>query len=289
MRGNGVFTTVNGRLSIFLTRHKRQRAFVKHSLILIFCSILSANSSASDLDREKRLADNIRDSIIVGELVSLQTNDGEFISLINNEEPDKPRGSVIILHGMGSNPNAPDVIYPLRSQLAKLGWVTAAIQLPVLATGASIDEYLKLIPSSESRIQASLDYMRENFKNRPCILVAHSLGAMMAINFMAKQKKLACDALVLIGLPTLPSDLPEAQSLELMKAIKTPTLDIFGSQDLDSVKGMAATRKLTLIKNNPLNRQVEISGANHNFNGLGETLVRSIHGWLMHSFKLPEN
>jgi len=258
-------------------------------LILIFCSLLSANISASDIEREKRLADNIKDSIVVGEIVSLQATDGEFISLINNEEPDKPRGSVIILHGMGSNPNAPQVIYPLRNQLAKLGWVTATIQLPVLAKSASIDEYLKLIPASESRIQSSLSYMRENFKNRPCVIVAHSLGAMMAVNFIAKQQRLVCDALVLIGLPTLPSDLPEAQSLELLKKINIPTLDVFGSQDLDSVRGMAATRKLNFVKNNPLNRQVEISGADHVFNGLNETLVRSIHGWLIHTFKLPEN
>jgi len=258
-------------------------------LIFLFCSLLSANISASDTEREKHLADSIKDSIVVGEIVSLQATDGEFISLINNEEPDKPRGSVIILHGMGSNPNAPQVIYPLRNQLAKLGWVTATIQLPVLAKGASIDEYLKLIPVSESRIQSSLNYMRENFKNRPCVIVAHSLGAMMAVNFIAKQQKLVCDALVLIGLPTLPSDLPEAQSLELLKKIKIPTLDIFGSQDFDSVRGMAATRKLNFVKNNPLNRQVEISGADHAFNGLDETLVHSIHGWLIHTFKQPEN
>ncbi len=238
--------------------------------------------------REQRLAENIKNSIIVGEIVTLQAEGGEFISLINNEEPDKPRGSVIILHGMGSNPNAPQVIHPLRSQLAKLGWVTAAIQLPVLAAGASINEYLELIKPSSARVQASLDYMRENFKNRPCVLIAHSLGAMVAVNFFAQQKKLACDALVLISLPTLPSELAEAQSLDLLTQIKIPTLDVFGSQDLVSVTGMATTRKLSLIKNNPLNRQIEISGADHGFNGLGDSLVHSIHGWLIHSFKLPE-
>jgi len=255
---------------------------------LFFFSLISTSLAAADIAREKHLAEQIKDSIITGEIVSLQADGNEFIGIIDNQKPRQPRGSVIILHGMGSNPNAPQLIFPLRSKLAKLGWVTASIQLPVLANGASIDEYLKLIQPSSARIQSSLNYMRENFKNRPCVLIGHSLGAMMAVNFMAQQKKLACDALVLISLPTLPSELAEAQSLELLKKINTPTLDIFGSQDLDHVIGMAATRKLSLMANNPLNRQIEISGADHSFNGLSDSLVHSVHGWLIHTFKPPE-
>jgi len=258
-------------------------------LILLFCSLFSASVNASDTEREKRIADSIKGNIITANIVSLKTADGEFISLINDEESDKSRGSVIIIHGMGSNPNSPRVIQPLRNQLAKLGWVTAAIQLPILASNASIKDYLALIQPSAARIQASLDYMHEQYTNRPCVIIAHSLGATMAVNFMAQQQKLACDALVLIGLPTLATDLAEAQSLELLKKINIPTLDIFGSQDLDSVKGMTTTRKLNFIKNNPFNRQIEISGADHYFNGLDETLVHSIHGWLNYTFKPKED
>jgi pimeloyl-ACP methyl ester carboxylesterase len=111
----------------------------------------------------------------------------------------------------------------------------------------------------------------------------------MAVNFLASQEKLACDAVVLIGLPTFSSELPEANSGDLIKKITIPTLDIFGSQDLDNVKKLAPTRRLTLAKNNPFNRQIEISGADHTFTGLNDTLVRSIHNWLIHVFKKPEN
>jgi alpha/beta superfamily hydrolase len=127
--------------------------------------------------------------------------------------------------------------------------------------------------------------MHENYKNTPCVLIAHSLGAIMAANFLANQEKATCDAVVLIGLPTLPSELPEAYSIELIKKIDIAMLDIYGSQDLNSVKKLAPTRKLTLKKNNPLNRQIEISGADHAFTGLDETLVRSIHSWLSYVFK----
>ncbi|MBL4743780.1 MAG: DUF3530 family protein [Cycloclasticus sp.] len=258
-------------------------------LALTFSLLLSPFSLAADLEREKRIAENIKNSIIIGEVVTLKAGGTEFLALIDNEEPEIIHGSVIILHGMGSNPNAPHVIHPLRSQLADLGWVTAAIQLPLASKNSSIEENLALIKESAPRIQAALSYMQENYKNRPCVIVAHSLGAMMATSFIAEQKQLTCDALVLIGLPSLPSDLPEANSIELLKSITIPILDIYGSQDLASVTTPAPIRKSALMKNNPLNRQTVISGANHAFSGLEETLSRSIHSWLTYRFKPTNN
>tara|TARA_R110002074_G_scaffold145034_2_gene293395 strand:+ start:19194 stop:19994 length:801 start_codon:yes stop_codon:yes gene_type:complete len=254
-------------------------------LTLSFCLLLSSISPASDLEREKRIAENIKDSIVVGNVLSLQANGTEFIGLINNEGGEKITGSVIILHGMGANPNAPQIIAPLRNQLAELGWVTIAIQLPLAAADGSIDDYLALIKESTPRIQTTLDYVQKNFPDHPCAIVAHSLGAVMATYFLSTQEKPSCATNVMIGLPTLASDLPEANSVELLKKINTPIFDIYGSQDLASVKTMAPSRKMTMMKNNPLSRQVEIPGADHTFTGLDDTLVRSIHSWLIHTLK----
>jgi len=52
---------------------------------------------------------------------------------------------------------------------------------------------------------------------------------------------------------------------------------------------MISSRKLILKKTNTLNRQIEIAGADHSFNGLDETLVRAIHSWLIYTFELPKN
>jgi len=256
-------------------------------LILSCCLLISSTALSSDLEREKRLADNIKDSNVIGEIINLKTTDIEFIGLLNNEEANTLRGSILILHGMESNPNAPQVIRPLRHQLAQLGWVTTAIQLPTAKHNSSLNDNLALIKESSPRVDSALSYMRENFKNSPCVVIAHSLGATIAADYFARQKELACDALVLIGLPTLTSELPEAQSTELLKEISIPILDIFGNQDLDNVKRTAPPRKSAFIKNNLLNRQLEVSGADHVFTGLDDTLVLSIHNWLMHVFKPP--
>jgi len=261
-----------------------QKRLLAFFISLVF-TCFQSTVLAADMAREKRIADNIKDSILVGEVVDLKAGADDFIALVTNNEPAKPRGSIIILHGMNSNPNAPQIVHPLRSQLAETGWVTASIQLPLAATDASIKDSLALIKESYPRIRTTLSYMHDNFQNRPCVLIAHSLGAIMVTSFLAEQKELACDALVLIGLPQLASELPEADSNKLLKKVGIPTLDIYGSQDLESVKSMAATRKLILMTTNKKNRQVEISGADHSFNGLDETLVRAIHSWLLHTFE----
>ncbi|PCI18885.1 MAG: hypothetical protein COB62_06215 [Piscirickettsiaceae bacterium] len=250
--------------------------------LTLFASLVLATNAvgASDMEREKTISDAIKDSIIVGDIVALKAGDTEFIGLLNKETDVKLKGSTLILHGMGSNPNAPQVIHPLRDNLAQYGWATLAIQLPILPHDAAINDYIPLIKESMPRIEAALGYLKQNFGNQPCTLVAHSLGAIMAVQFIASKENVACDALVLIGLPTLPSDSDELNSIALLKKIKIPVFDIYGSQDLASVKQLAATRKEILRKNNTLNRQLETQGADHYFSGLDDSLALSIHSWL---------
>jgi predicted alpha/beta-hydrolase family hydrolase len=257
---------------------KKHPSFINILFISLF-SFINV-STASDIEREKLLADAIKDSIIIGDVVSLKAGDTEFIGLLNKETDVKSKGVALILHGMGSNPNAPQLIHPLRDNLAQYGWSTLAIQLPILSHEAPMDDYIALVPESAPRIEASLNYLKENFPNQPCTMVAHSLGAVMAINFLASKEGISCDALVLIGLPTLPSKTDETNTIVLLEKVKIPTLDIYGSQDLPSVIQMASTRKTILSKNNALNRQQETQGADHLFTGLSEPLALSIHSWL---------
>lgn len=248
--------------------------------LLLFLTSQLGYAFAADIDREKHVAESIKDSIVVGDVLKLKSNGAEFIGLLNNDHSKTNRGLVIVLHGMGSNPNAPQVIAPLRDQLAELGWISLAIQLPLAPTGAPIDDYLALINEASPRIQAAVDYSRSAYPSLPCFIVAHSLGAVMATQYLSIQQKSDCRAIVMIGLPTLASDLAEAQSLSLLKKITLPVLDIYGSQDLDSVKKMASSRLATIKEKNPLSRQVEIIGADHYFTGLDDVLIRAVHSWL---------
>jgi pimeloyl-ACP methyl ester carboxylesterase len=88
-------------------------------LALFFFSLSSV--SAADLNREKRMADEIVDAILDGEAVFLNANDHEFLSIYTeaDESGEAARGTAIILHGRGFHPDWQDAINPLRVGLAK--------------------------------------------------------------------------------------------------------------------------------------------------------------------------
>ena len=123
-------------------------------VLTFFLSFLIFSANASDLAREKRLADEIVDSIMDGEPEYLSDGKNKFLSIYMETESEKPKGAVIIMHGRGYHPNWKDVAHPLRIGLPESGWNTLAIQMPVLDKKAKYYDYVPLIPESFSRIES---------------------------------------------------------------------------------------------------------------------------------------
>ena len=65
---------------------------------LSFCFFSLSCVSAADLDREKRMADEIVDAILDGEAIFLKANDHEFLSIYTeaSESSEAARGTAII-------------------------------------------------------------------------------------------------------------------------------------------------------------------------------------------------
>ena len=125
-------------------------------LALFFFSLSSV--SAADLNREKRMADEIVDAILDGEVVYLNANDHEFLSIYTeaDESGEAVRGTAIILHGRGFHPDWQDAINPLRVGLAESGWNTLSVQMPVLEKQAKYYDYLPLFAEAIPRIEAAI-------------------------------------------------------------------------------------------------------------------------------------
>ncbi len=81
-------------------------------------------AAASDLPKERRWADQIVDSVMVGDVVWLRTGDHRFLGLYTPATTFRTRGGVILMHGTGVHPNWRDVIFPLRTELPERGWAT---------------------------------------------------------------------------------------------------------------------------------------------------------------------
>ena len=75
------------------------------------------------------------------------------------------------------------------------------------------------------------------------------------------------------------ADIPDA-----LGKIRIPVLDIYGSQDLDTVLLSADARKMALTgAGNQASRQEQVMGADHFFRGLDSSLVMIVATWLNRS------
>ena len=156
-----------------------------------------ASSVTPDLAREKRMADEIVDVILDGEVVMLKDGGHEFMG-IDTEPAGDSKGAVIILHGRGYHPDWAEAINPLRVGLAEAGWRTLSLQMPVLEKSAKYYDYVPLFPAAHPRIEAGIRYLREAGENM-IVLLAHSCGAHMAMDWIAAKGDTLIDAYIGAG------------------------------------------------------------------------------------------
>ncbi len=244
-------------------------------VLFVLCNL----ALASDLARERRIAEQIEDAILVGEPVQLKAGELDFLAIHAPANTDTTRGAVILLHGMGANPDWTDVIQPLRSELPEHGWETLSLQLPVASADAPSKAYLALISEAGPRIGAAVDFLKQEGSSN-MVLIGHSLGARMGAEYLAQGTPPEIRAFVAVGLSAR-MEQTESGSLGALQGIRIPILDIYGSRDLDSVLQSAPARAAAARKaRNPDYRQTEIAGANHFFQGLEDTLVTRVYAWI---------
>ncbi len=250
------------------------------SLFILTISTASVAASKSDLAKEKRWREQIEPSLMVGDALSLKAAGSEFLALFTENTAKQTFGGVILLHGSGAHPAWPDVIEPLRSDLAEFGWHTLSLQMPILANDATTKDYEPLFDEVPARIQAGVNFLKSKKINN-IVLVGHSLGNTMATYYLVKQKDPAIKAFVAISFgPGLP-DKDKMDSYQQLSKISIPVLDIFGSEDFPRNVNTASKRMLMAKKaNNNKFKQVKIEGANHFFSNMDDILTKRIRGWL---------
>ncbi len=247
--------------------------------IAVFFSLATLGAAASDLEREKRLADEIVDMIVDGEAVWLTAEKHRFLALYTPTTQRHARGAAIILHGRGMHPDWADVVSPLRTGLPASGWHTLSLQMPVLGKEAKYNDYVPLFPESIPRIQAAIQYLRDTGV-RHIVLVAHSCGAHMAMHWIARKGDKDIHAFVGIGMGATDYKQPLQESYPLAK-MHVPVLDIYGSAEFPQVLGMAPERAAAISKaGNPQSQQVVIPDADHYFHEHNRELVEAVSEWM---------
>lgn len=228
--------------------------------------------------RENRLIDQIEDAILDGEVEYLPLKNGRNVFSIYLEgELDKPKGGAIILHNRGHHANWADTIKPLRVGLAKKGWNTLSLQMPVLAKGAKYYDYVPTFPYAHQRIKAAINfYKKQGIDN--IVLIAHGCGAHMAMSYFDKYVDKNIKAFVGIGMGATDYKQKLIKPYPLEK-MKIPVLDIFAENDFLGVLRLSKIRKPKL---NAPSQQMMIKNASHYYTeeGAMEDLLNAIDGYL---------
>jgi len=252
-----------------------------YALFLTLLCLLAATAAdaGSDLDREQRIREQIVDAIFDGEPLTLKADGHAFLAIHMGSEAEVKKGAVIILHGRGLHPDWETVVHPLRIALPGQGWDTLSLQLPVLGKEAKYFDYVPLFPEAYPRIEAAIQYLKEQGIER-IVLIAHSCGAHMAMTWIEEKGDSAIDAYIGISMGATDYRQPMVRPFPLAR-MHVPVLDLYGSKDYPAVLRMAPERKAMIDRaGHPRSAQQVIEGAEHYFNGHDEALVEAISAWL---------
>jgi pimeloyl-ACP methyl ester carboxylesterase len=233
----------------------------------LFLLLLSLAAAAQDYEREKRWADDIEATLMVGEAVWLQQKNGHRFLSLYIENP-RSRPALIIAHGRGWSPDY-ELYGTLRTRLAELGYTTLSIQLPVLPSTAILGLYIPLYPDARERFQLAVDFLKRK-GYRDIAIVSHSLGSTMANQYLIRSEEPAVKAWVFISI---------LQGLEEMYRIHIPVLDVFGERDWDVTRWGADERKAEIAKV-PGSAQVVVPKAQHFFEGQEDDLIGVVDRFL---------
>jgi hypothetical protein len=245
-------------------------------LMLVFY-LGQAVAADPDFEREARLADEIIDVILDGEPEWLEADGREFLSIYTAAED--PAVAVLILHGRGFHPDWADTVNPLRVGLVERGYSTLSLQMPVLAKDAKYYDYVPIFHYAHARIEAGIRFLRDN-GHRKVVLLAHSCGVHMAMDWIRMDNDRNIDAFIGLGMGATDYQQPMHQAFPL-DWIQVPVLDLYGAQEYPAVIRLAPRRKAMIDKaGNARSRQVVLPDANHYFTDQGDPLVSAVADWI---------
>ena len=245
-------------------------------LFFIAIYFLSFGVNATDLSKEKRWAEQVVDAIMDGEAIWLDDGSSQFLGVYTESEEDSDR-AVIIMHGTGIHPDWQQVIQPLRVGLTEHKWNTLSIQMPVLANDAQYIDYAPLYDEVAPRVDAAIKYLNDK-GIKQIVLIGHSQGASMAAYYLSTSKAKVA-GFVAIGLAAFAED-PRMNSVDALKKISVPTLDLYGKDDLDNILATVDDRAAAAKEaGNASFSQIVIDG-NHFFDGNEDAMVETVAKWL---------
>jgi len=248
-------------------------------LFLTILLLTSLIAESFDADREQRIASQTLQTLFLGEPIWLEHNKSErsFLGLVT--PTDDTRYVILMIHGTGQGPNTPYVIGPMRELLSDIGYGTLSVQMPVLSDDENYDNYMKEFAESRRRIGEGVKFLRETSPNSKIIILGHSMGSTMLMDWLFNNDSIDVSGFIAIGLGSTNQKKLSSQVFS-SRDINLPILDILGENDYDSVLWSAPLRKNAILATHKKSAQIVIEKADHFFTSHEETIALSIITWV---------
>jgi pimeloyl-ACP methyl ester carboxylesterase len=180
---------------------------------------------------------------------------------------------VILCHGRGGNPDW-HVVGTLRKNInKKLGYHTLSIQMP--GGVKHFKEYTSDFPRAYGRIQAGVDYLRNEKGVKKVYLIGHSMGSRMASAYLSKYPMVGLAGF--IGVSMLNNGPPPLDCFWNLSKVSIPILDIYPEYGKFDDATHAQKRKSLISKKY---RQIMIPNADHAFKSSEKELSEAVIAWL---------
>ncbi len=252
--------------------------FLRNIAVCVLFTAVSLSGFASDQKREADFAETVTKTLTVGKSVWLETSNEKFLALYAETQKKEQHGTIIIIHDMGGHPDQKNIIHALRTFVLPHRWSTLSIQMPVREVGAdNFNEYYPLFAQAETRIKSAIDFAKKKGAER-VVLAGYGLGAMMALS--AYEKNVAdIHSVITLSLAVPKNDTSVAQTLDFIKKVSVPMLDIYGSLDLTDVVDSARERQVA-ARDNKQYRQIKIDDEGHYYQHDEGLVIQRIFSWL---------
>ena len=241
------------------------------SSLALMIAACAQQALAADYAREERWAQEIAPAIVVGDAVYLSTPSRPRVFAILTGPAGTPKGGVVVVHGLGVHPDW-GLNGGIRTRLADAGFVTLSVQMPVLASGATRDDYRATLPRS---------------------LGAHRRGDPLSARKRRHDGSRSSRTASARRWRTRISRAPtrwrstrgwrSACSARSTRKPKEPVLDIVAERDFDEVRA-AATLRARDPPQTKCSRQMTIADTDHYFDNKQAELAATIAAFLERVF-----
>jgi pimeloyl-ACP methyl ester carboxylesterase len=251
------------------------RSIIGTGLALAFSLAVLAPSSAD----EAAVTAGVLARDPPGARVWLTVGQERFLALELEALGDAVPRAVVVVHGIGSDPDAPGVVQAVRRRLPHAGWRTVSIQLPAVAPDALAGDLEWWERAGAARVRRAVGFLVESGAS-DIALLAHGSGAAACARFFAEGGDPRVGAMIGVS-PVYALGGGGVPSQDLGDAWPPRVLEVYADRDLLPVREQVARHARLAPRAEAIDlRQVEIGAARHGLAGREDEVYRWVRGWL---------